>query len=435
MDGPGRLLLKTQGAQSGGYNVLEVALAGVDYVENLLGPSKGGRGFAATLHRAHPNLVTARIGVEGVVKEVLPQQPELPKLVGHILADISDGAVRADDHLGVFGPGIACGLSFRRGIRRLRVSLILAHDPAARIFPLGLQVDGAALLQQSEGMVPKLKVQDLALARQQIVLHVEARHGRKMIADDCHGDDLGDARSLAVAVLDILKRLAAQFQPPGICFIKVRNAGVKVPAVIVEAHRRVGDQQHHLFGGLFFDVNETHHHVGHLDSGVINVVLHLDGVAPRAQDAHQRVAERRVAQVPDVRGFVRIDVGVLDDDLLRGSRCGLFPSFQPGGIGGPIQVNIHVARTCHLRPGNALDRPKLRRQLLGDLARGLSDLASQLHGQRKGQIAHRRARRLVCDDADLQPILPPRKVTDRLLNFGLCGEKQGSPFQSYLKNL
>ncbi len=30
--------------------------------------------------------------------------------------------------------------------------------------------------------------------------------------------------------------------------------------------------------------------------------------------------KRRIAQMPDMRGLVRIDVGVLDDDLLAGTR-------------------------------------------------------------------------------------------------------------------
>ena len=69
---------------------------------------------------------------------------------------------------------------------------------------------------------------------------------------------------------------------------------------------------------------EAHHHVGHLHAGVVDVVLHLDALAARAQHAHEGVAQRGVAQVADVRRLVGIDVGVLDDDLLagRGGRFG-----------------------------------------------------------------------------------------------------------------
>ena len=68
---------------------------------------------------------------------------------------------------------------------------------------------------------------------------------------------------------------------------------------------------------------EADHHVGHLHAGVVDVVLHLDALPARAQHAHERIAQRGVAQVPDVRRLVGIDVGVLDDDLFAGGR-GLF---------------------------------------------------------------------------------------------------------------
>ena len=60
---------------------------------------------------------------------------------------------------------------------------------------------------------------------------------------------------------------------------------------------------------------EADHHVGDLHAGVVDVVLHLDAAAGAAQQAHKRVAQRGVAQVPDVRGLIGIDVGVLDDAL------------------------------------------------------------------------------------------------------------------------
>ncbi len=65
------------------------------------------------------------------------------------------------------------------------------------------------------------------------------------------------------------------------------------------------------------DVDETDHDVGHLDAGVVDVVLHLDRNALGAQPPHQQVAEHGVPQVADVGRLVRIDVGVLDDDLAR----------------------------------------------------------------------------------------------------------------------
>ena len=62
-------------------------------------------------------------------------------------------------------------------------------------------------------------------------------------------------------------------------------------------------------------MNESDHHVGHLDAGVVDVVLNVDGVSGGAQQANESVAQDGVAQVPDMRGLVGIDAGVLDQDL------------------------------------------------------------------------------------------------------------------------
>ena len=58
--------------------------------------------------------------------------------------------------------------------------------------------------------------------------------------------------------------------------------------------------------------------VRNLNTGVVDVILRLHAMTARFQHADERVAERRVAQVPDVRGFVRIDVGMFDDDFFAG---------------------------------------------------------------------------------------------------------------------
>ena len=61
--------------------------------------------------------------------------------------------------------------------------------------------------------------------------------------------------------------------------------------------------------------------VSDLDAGVVDVVLDFDPFAGGLENAHERVAQHRVANVTDVRGFVGIDAGVLDH-LLRPIRDG-----------------------------------------------------------------------------------------------------------------
>ena len=58
-------------------------------------------------------------------------------------------------------------------------------------------------------------------------------------------------------------------------------------------------------------MQKPHHHIRHLHAGVVDVVLHIDLLASGAQQAHKCVAKNRIAQVPDVRGLVGIDAGVL----------------------------------------------------------------------------------------------------------------------------
>ena len=64
-----------------------------------------------------------------------------------------------------------------------------------------------------------------------------------------------------------------------------------------------------------FELAKADRDVGDLDAGVVDVVLDLDLAAEEPQQPAERVAERRVAQVADVRRLVRIDRRVFDDRL------------------------------------------------------------------------------------------------------------------------
>ena len=67
---------------------------------------------------------------------------------------------------------------------------------------------------------------------------------------------------------------------------------------------------------LLLDVAEADDDVGHLNAEIVDVVLHFDRRAAEPEHAHERVAERRVAQMADVRRLVRVDRRVLDDGLV-----------------------------------------------------------------------------------------------------------------------
>ena len=60
---------------------------------------------------------------------------------------------------------------------------------------------------------------------------------------------------------------------------------------------------------------EADHDVGHLNAGIVDVVLYFYRCDPPAQHAHESVAQNRISQMADMRGFVGINIGVLDDDF------------------------------------------------------------------------------------------------------------------------
>ena len=64
-----------------------------------------------------------------------------------------------------------------------------------------------------------------------------------------------------------------------------------------------------------FELAEADGDVGDLDAGVVDVVLDLDRTAQEAKQPPERVTERGVPQVADMRRLVRVDRRVLDDRL------------------------------------------------------------------------------------------------------------------------
>ena len=62
-------------------------------------------------------------------------------------------------------------------------------------------------------------------------------------------------------------------------------------------------------------MSEAHHHVGHLDSRVINVVLDFDLDTVETEQPRKRISQHRIAEMPDMCRLIGIDVGVLEDDL------------------------------------------------------------------------------------------------------------------------
>ena len=127
------------------------------------------------------------------------------------------------------------------------------------------------------------------------------------------------------AMLNVMQRLQPELQVLFAFFIPLRNAGIKVPAVVVErlAVEAIGDQRRNLALPFFLQVQKSHHHVRHLDAGVVDIVLHIHARARGLKQADKRIAQNGIAQMADMSSFVGIDAGVLDQNLFAAGRTGL----------------------------------------------------------------------------------------------------------------
>jgi len=144
----------------------------------------------------------------------------------------------------------------------------------------------------------------------------------------------------------------------------------------------------YLFGRGGLEMLEPDHHVRHLDAGVVDVILHLDLAPERAQHANEGVAQDCVAQVTDVSGLVRIDVGVLDDGLAGGGGARLGGVVEDGvGISGAIEPDVDVSVARHFERSHAVNFADAFDQLIRDGLRGLLQLASQLEGHGDGEFS------------------------------------------------
>ena len=140
-----------------------------------------------------------------------------------------------------------------------------------------------------------------------MVSQVAAEHGS--------GDQLGDLGNLVVAFFDRVQGLAALLQVLLVFLVPGRRGGIDVPADVVETG--LLDEGFDVFLALALQFAESDNDVRDLHTGVVDVILHVDRIAVEAQQADEGVAEDRIAQVSDVRGLVRIDGAVLDENLGR----------------------------------------------------------------------------------------------------------------------
>ena len=383
VDGAFGLQVKSQRPQAGDHDVLQVGLAGVDDVVDAFATAEiRVCRILSGIGTGHHDLMAVGIDMEGTIEKIHAQQPQLPELVGDVLAHIGDGAVGTDNDLVLLVPRIAAG--GRGTCPAVQVVFSSPHDPASPVPSVGFVVNRLGLLQSLEGMAPEVEVEDVAFLGEQVVGNPDAAHGRQVAADNGSGNVAGNGGGFSLACLDLPKRPAPEFAVLGSRLIEGGHPGVEIPAVVVE----LAGESLDVLQGLLFQVLEADHHVGHLDAGVVDVVLDFDRLADRAQQPGEGVAQDGVAQVSDVSGLVGVDIGVLQDDLARFEArwlvLGWLQQFSENVI--PFQEAIEVAGAGDLHFGHAREIGKILHDLGGDLAGRPPQVPGQFKAKGEGQV-------------------------------------------------
>jgi hypothetical protein len=194
--------------------------------------------------------------------------------------------------------------------------------------------------------------------------------------DGC-GDEIGDLGGLlfraagAVAGFECVEGVETDLLAGGDLFgvgrilrtgtgVPLRDAGVEIPAVEVDALIGLEEFSEELAGGgeiFSFEVDEAYDYVCDLHAGVVDVVLYAYFVAALvavgAEEALEGVAEDGVAKVPDVGGFVGVDAGVFDEAEAGAADLRVLIGCYAADSGGSVEADVEVAGSCDLDAGDA----------------------------------------------------------------------------------
>ena len=172
----------------------------------------------------------------------------------------------------------------------------------------------------------------------------------------------------------------------GVFIVPLGDAGVEVPAIVVDAlvaRFEVVEEGFDVGDGFVFDVLQADDDVGDLDAGVVDVVLDVDLFAGGAEEANEGVAEDGIAEMADVRGLVGVNAGVLDDGAALVAGCGLdFVACGEGfGGGGAIEAGVDVSGACNFESSEAGDGAERGDDFLGNLAGSFFETAGQFESE------------------------------------------------------
>jgi hypothetical protein len=124
----------------------------------------------------------------------------------------------------------------------------------------------------------------------------------------------------------------------------------------------------------------------------------LDLVSQKTERTHEDVAEKRVAQVPDMGSLVGVDVGVLNDDLPALPRARSGPIEQARRDAAAVDQEVDIA--AGLDPGlaNAFRQNRGRGDLRRDHPGRFAELAREVEGRGGGEVSEGDAGRPFQDD-------------------------------------
>src|SRR4030095_11296438 len=149
----------------------------------------------------------------------------------------------------------------------------------------------------------------------------------------------------------------------------------------------------HVGEGLALHALQAHHDVGHLNPGIVEVVLDLDFVPQETKTSDERVTQGGVAQMPDVSRLVGVDIGVFDDDLAVRNRL-LEPAMhpQPDALmqtkcqAAAVDVKVQVTAAGNLRLPDSGDLSRGLRQFVRDISRRTLEFSTEVEGNGKSQL-------------------------------------------------
>src|SRR5262249_19269712 len=172
---------------------------------------------------------------------------------------------------------------------------------------------------------------------------------------------------------------------------------------------RLASEHHHVGGGPLLHTEKPDDHVCDLHARIVDVVLNLHACTRMPQDANHGVAEYRVSHVPDVRRFVRIDAGVLDEDfLVRAFRCSTSRAclpLRPLPKCATVEVGVQVSAASDLHARDTFDLTQGGSDFLGHLPRSFFQQLGQLKTHYRRRLAHIELGRAIQHNLKLHAVL------------------------------